>query len=75
MPIQIGDIKLYDLDEIAKAFNVTKITIRGYLKGGKLKGEKMGKRWYVSEESLKEFFNKAKEAEKDDRPRFHDTYR
>lgn len=60
MPIEFGDTKFYTLDEIAKAFNVTKITIRSYLKEGKLRGEKMGKRWYVSEESIKEFFNKEK---------------
>ena len=54
--IALGKVNLFDLDELSKQFTVTKHTLRKYINAGKLKGQKVGKRWYVSEESLKEFF-------------------
>jgi excisionase family DNA binding protein len=56
MSIQLGDMKLYDVEELAKLLSVGLPTIRKYLREGKLKGKKMAKRWYVSEDSLKDYF-------------------
>ncbi len=56
MSIQVGDMKLYDVEELAEMLNVGLPTIRRYLREGKLKGKKLAKRWYVSEENLKEYF-------------------
>ena len=56
MSIQVGDMKLYDVEELAEMLNVGTPTIRRYLREGKLRGKKMAKRWYVSEEALKEYF-------------------
>jgi excisionase family DNA binding protein len=56
MSIQVGDMKLYDVEELAKMLTVGEPTIRRYLRQGKLKGKKLAKRWYVSEENLKEYF-------------------
>ena len=56
MSIQIGDMKLYDVEEVAEMLYVGSPTIRRYLREGKLKGKKMAKRWYISEESIKEYF-------------------
>jgi len=56
MSIQVGDMKLYDVEELAGMLSVGTPTIRRYIREGKLKGKKMAKRWYVSEESLKEYF-------------------
>jgi len=64
MPIRIGDLKLYSLQELSEKLGVTKVTLRTYLKNGKMKGQKMGTTWYVSEESLREYFNATKQAEK-----------
>ena len=58
MPIQIGDIKIYSLKEIAEPLRVTPVTLRKYIGWGSLKGQKVGQKWYVTEESLREFFNK-----------------
>jgi len=63
MPIQIGDIKLYSLQELSEKLGVTKVTLRTYLKNGKMKGQKMGTTWYVSEESLREYFNATKQVQ------------
>ena len=56
MSIQVGDMKLYDVEELAEMLDVGLPTIRRYLREGKLKGKKLAKRWYVSEENLKDYF-------------------
>ena len=56
MSIQVGDMKLYAVEEVAEMLNVGEPTIRRYLRQGKLKGKKLAKRWYVSEENLKDYF-------------------
>jgi len=75
MPLKIGEIKLYSIAELAKDLKVTKETLRAYLKKGKLKGQKMGTRWYVTEESLKEFFNTSPAKEKVQRELFTSSAR
>ncbi len=56
MSIQVGDMKLYEVEELAEMLGVGAPTIRRYLREGQLKGRKLAKRWYVSEENLKEYF-------------------
>jgi len=56
MSIQVGDMKLYAVEELAEMLAVGEPTIRRYLREGKLRGKKMAKRWYVSEDSIKEYF-------------------
>jgi excisionase family DNA binding protein len=56
MSIQVGDMKLYDVEELAGMLSVGTPTIRRYLREGRLKGKKLAKRWYVSEEALKDYF-------------------
>lgn len=56
MSIQVGDMKLYDVEELAEMLYLGLPTIRRYLREGKLKGKKLAKRWYVSEDSIKEYF-------------------
>ncbi|MBU4446724.1 helix-turn-helix domain-containing protein [bacterium] len=51
----IGNIVYYNLDDLAEHFEVTKLTFMRYLRSGKLKGEKIGHRWLVTEDSLKAF--------------------
>ena len=58
MPLKIGDdLVLYDVAELAKLFKVTPLTVKAYIRAAKLRGRKMGKKWYVSETSLSEFFD------------------
>lgn len=56
MSIQVGDMKLYDVEEVAEMLDVGSPTIRRYLREGRLKGKKLAKRWYVSEEAIKDYF-------------------
>jgi len=54
--IEIGSIKVFTIEEIAKKFGITTATVRRYLKSGKLSGQRMGVRWYVSENAIDKFF-------------------
>lgn len=57
MPVTIGKLKLFSVDDLAETLNVTKLTIRTYCREGRLRARKVGNRWFVSEESLREYFN------------------
>jgi excisionase family DNA binding protein len=54
--IEIGKVKVFTIEEIAKKFGISTATVRRYLKSGKLSGQRMGVRWYVSENAINEFF-------------------
>ena len=56
MPIQIGDLRLFDVEELAGLLQVHEVTIRRLLRLGKLPGRKFAKKWYVSEEALQAYF-------------------
>ena len=56
MPTTIRDMTLYSVPELSQKLNVTTVTIRNYLKQGKLKGQKVMGRWFISGEDIMEFF-------------------
>lgn len=62
MPIEIGSIKLFSVEELASKLHVSQNTIRIYLREEKLKGKKFGVKWYVPEENLKEYFFKEQDS-------------
>jgi excisionase family DNA binding protein len=66
MSIQVGDMKLYEVEELAEILGVGLPTIRKYLREGRLKGTKPAKRWYVSEEALKEYFQPEPESQEEE---------
>ena len=53
--VQIGDIRAYDVYEIAKMFDMTPQSIRKFLKQGRIKARKFGTKWYVTEEAMREY--------------------
>lgn len=53
--IKIGNINAYTVQEIAKKFNISPETVRGYIKKGKLKAKKMGTKYIITEESLRAY--------------------
>ncbi|MBA7487294.1 hypothetical protein ES707_22857 [subsurface metagenome] len=55
LPIKFDDKKLYSIRELAKILPVTPLTIRKYIREGKIKGHKIGKNWYVIKEDLEAF--------------------
>lgn len=56
MSIQFGGLMLFDVRELSKKFDLHPVTVRQLFRTGKLKGRKIGKRWYLTEEALREYF-------------------
>jgi excisionase family DNA binding protein len=67
MPKKIGDLKLFSVDDLHEMLGISKMTIRAYLRDGKLQGRKMGVKWFVTEDSLRRYFEGA-EAESESKP-------
>jgi len=57
MPTKIRNKTLYSVPELSQKLNVTTVTIRNYLKQGKLRGQKARGRWFISDKDIAEFFN------------------
>lgn len=58
MPVKIGeDLVLYDVEELASLFGVQEKTVRQLFRDGKLKGRKLARRWYTTEEELRDYFS------------------
>lgn len=57
MPKQIGSLTLYSVDDLHEHLGLSKMTIRAYLREGKIRGRKLGVQWYVTEEALREYFD------------------
>ncbi|MBA7522622.1 hypothetical protein ES705_14742 [subsurface metagenome] len=51
----ISGMKFYIPSDLAKILDLTEFTIRYYLRQKKLKGVRLGGRWYISEANLKSF--------------------
>ena len=54
-PLEIGDVKLYTVKDIAKAMGVEEQTVRRYIKRGFLQSKKIGRNIFITEAQLKEF--------------------
>lgn len=55
MPIQFKDKELYSVKELEKILPITPLTIRAYIRKGKIIGKKVGVNWYVAKEDLETF--------------------
>ncbi len=55
MPIEIANMKLYGVNELAQQLRITGYSVRAYIRAGKLKAQKIGGKWYVAEENLQAF--------------------
>jgi len=53
--IEFEGFKLYSATKVMEILGVCHTTIYGLLNEGKLKGRKIGRTWFVSEENLKSF--------------------
>lgn len=62
MPKQVGNLTLYSVDDLHEQLGLSKMTIRAYLREGKIRARKLGVKWYVTEEALREYFNESSES-------------
>lgn len=53
----INGTKLYEVEDLVAMLKVSRVTVQGYLRSGRIKGVKIGKRWHVTEENLKDFLS------------------
>jgi len=60
MPTEIQGIKFYRIPEVAEALQVTPQTIRAWIKGGRLKSQRIGRPILITEENLRDFLNEGK---------------
>lgn len=61
MPVMLGKLTAYTLQELGEKFNTTTVTLRAYIRDGKLRANKVGGRWYVTERAVAEFLETAQE--------------
>lgn len=55
MPRTINGIKFYTVEETAQLLQISKQTIRNYLKRGMLRGQRIGQPVYITEKSIQDF--------------------
>ncbi|MBA7479553.1 hypothetical protein ES707_14987 [subsurface metagenome] len=55
--MKLGNKELYTIKELEKTLPLTRLTICEYLRKGKLKGHKIGRKWYVNKEDLEAFID------------------
>ncbi|HAW82205.1 MAG TPA: DNA-binding protein [Balneola sp.] len=59
MPRKIGSLTLYSIDDLHEMMGISKMTLRAYLREGRLKGRKLGVSWFVTENAIREYFEEA----------------
>lgn len=57
MAKKIGSLTLYSIDDLHEQLGISKMTLRAYLREGRLKGRKLGVQWFVTEEAIRDYFN------------------
>ena len=59
MPIRIGELTLYDLEELSEKLQVNVRSLRRWIREGKIKAKKLGVKYYITEQNLTEYFEKS----------------
>ena len=62
MPKKIGELTLYSVDDLHEMLGISKMTIRAYLREGRLKGRKVGVSWFVTESAIRDYFEEPEES-------------
>ena len=57
--IEIGDLKLFTVEELSERLDIQERTLRDYLRVGRLRGRKLAGRWYITEDALREYFSQS----------------
>jgi len=51
----LAGYKMYSTKELANLLQVSTVSVIKYIRSGKLKGQRIGRSYFVSEEALKQF--------------------
>ena len=63
MPKQVGNLILFDLEELSKELDISVFSLWEYIKKGKLRAQKLGKKYFVTQDSINEYFSTSEIAE------------
>jgi excisionase family DNA binding protein len=55
-PITIGDVRIFELRDVAARLQISMNTLRRYVRTGRLAAQKVGVKWMISEDAIREFF-------------------
>lgn len=59
MSRKVGSLTLYSVDDLHEMLGISKMTIRAYLREGRLKGRKLGVQWFVTEDAIRNYFEES----------------
>lgn len=63
MPVRVEDMTIYTVKELSDILGITQVTIREYIKQGKLKAKKIAGVWRITGDALKDFLSEQKGVE------------
>jgi len=53
---QLGNLRVYELKEVSDSMEIPESTLRTKLNRGIIRGQKLGNKWFVTEEAMRDFF-------------------
>lgn len=53
---KVGDMELYTVKELAELLDFQETTIRKMLREETIKGKKLGKKWFITDKAIQEYF-------------------
>ena len=62
MSLEINEIYFYEIKDLVDVCGISEITIRRYIKAGKIKARKIKGRWLITKAHLNEFLTGADNA-------------
>ena len=70
MPIQVEDITVYNVKEISELLGITQVTIREYIRQGRLRAKKIAGEWRITGDALRDFLSADKIEDRERDPEF-----
>lgn len=53
---KVGDMELYTVKELAELLDFQETTIRKMLREETIKGKKLGKKWFITDKAIQDYF-------------------
>lgn len=54
---EIGGVKLYTIPEVAGLLQINSLTVRRYIKAGRLRAQRIGRPLIITEDDLRQFLH------------------
>lgn len=53
----IEGIRLYEVEDLVRLLKLSRVSVLAYLRSGRIRGVKIGKRWHVTDGNLRSFLS------------------